>query len=372
MTSIKMAKLTEDLQICADHIKAGELVAFPTETVYGLGANALNPEAIQKIFLAKKRPLTDPVIVHISSWVEVESLINEPDLELLSLAESLAERFWPGPLTLVLRRSSLISDYLTAGTDFVGVRCPNHPTALSLINLSKCPIAAPSANLFAHVSPTRPSHVIDDFNNSDFSILVLDGGPCSFGIESTVAKFERIDGTLVLQVLRRGGINQEALQEALQDRAKVKVRQNFSGIDSSQEAPGQLLKHYSPNIETYLLTSNEDPIFLDNNQDLPQSPEKELENLGNIEETILIQFGSDNSRPGFKARVSLSENKNIPEAIQNLYNCLRIAEGLSGKLIVIEIGKLEGEHASALWDRIFRATSGREVIQKGKNILKLN
>lgn len=362
-----MSILTKDLSLCAEHIKSGDLVSFPTETVYGLGANALDPSSVQKIFLAKKRPLTDPVIVHISSWAEAESLIDEPDEEIKNLAQLLGTLFWPGPLTLVLRKSSLISTVLTAGTEFVGLRCPNHPIALDLIRRSGCPIAAPSANLFAHVSPTRPAHVMADFHDSDFKILVIDGGFCSFGIESTVAKFERTENSLQLVILRRGGITQPALQSALQEKAQVTIRQNYSGVDVQSEAPGQLLKHYSPNIETYLLTSEQDL------QD-PQDPQVSFlpthQELANIQESILIEFGNS-SLQGFKSRVSLSETQDVQEAIQNLYDCLRSAEENSGKIIVIKIDSIEGEHASALWDRVFRATSGRLVFSReGKIYLK--
>ena len=353
-----MSILTNDLFLCAEHIKSGDLVSFPTETVYGLGANALDPNSVRKIFLAKKRPLTDPVIVHLSSWAEVGPLVAEPDEDLMKLAQLLASLFWPGPLTLVLRKSPLISTVLTAGTEFVGLRCPNHPVALDLIQRSGCPIAAPSANLFAHVSPTRPAHVMADFHDSEFKILVIDGGFCSFGIESTVAKFERKDGVLQLVILRRGGVSQEALQNALQGKAQVTIRQNYSGVEVQSEAPGQLIKHYSPNIETYLLESQPDP-----------QPANQLE-LAKSEETVLIEFGNSGLQ-GFKSRISLSENQDVQEAIQNLYACFRAAEENSCKIIVIKVDSINGEYASALWDRVFRATSGRLVVaQEGKIYLK--
>lgn len=351
MSSINMAKITESLQECAVHIQQGHLVAFPTETVYGLGANALNPSAVQSIFLAKKRPLTDPIIVHISNWSEALPLISEPDTSIITIAESLAHHFWPGPLTLVLRHSPIISPILTAGTPFIGLRSPNHIQALSLINLSGCPIAAPSANLFSHVSPTKASHVYDDFHDSEFNIKILNGGQCSIGIESTVVKLLNTGSIIEAQILRRGGISEESLNNVLGNTAKVVVRQNYSGVDVANEAPGQLIKHYSPNVDCFLLEGGEIG-----------------EVVGKVEECVLVEFGMDEGA-GFLGRIGLSDKGDVEESMQGLYDCLRWAEGQHGKFIVLKVeNKLSGPLAPALWDRIFRATSGKKVVRVGEFI----
>ena len=351
MSSIKMAKISESLEECAEHIRSGHLVAFPTETVYGLGANALNPLAVQSIFLAKKRPLTDPIIVHITSWSEALPLISEPDQSIISVAHSLATKFWPGPLTLVLRHSPQISPILTAGTPFIGLRSPNHPQALSLISQSGCPIAAPSANLFSHVSPTKASHVFDDFHDSEFDIKILNGGQCTIGIESTVIKIINPDSGIEVQILRRGGISEENLISALGEGVKVTVKQNYSGVDVANEAPGQLIKHYSPNVECFLLENGESGEF-----------------VANVQETVLIEFGKDEDE-GWRARIGLSDKGDVEESMQGLYDCLRWAEVQNGKIIVVKVeNKLVGPLASALWDRIYRATSGRRVVRVGDNI----
>ena len=346
-----MAKLCSDLEICASHLRSGNLVAFPTETVYGLGANALDASSVLKIFSAKKRPLTDPVIVHVSCLSQALPLISETDPEVLALYTHLAASFWPGPLTLVAKASDLISPVLTANTGFVGIRLPNHPIARALIERAGVPIAAPSANLFSHVSPTTAQHVLDDFGDSEFDIRVIDGEKCAFGIESTVAKiYKEENGRVGIRVLRRGGVQEEDLRKAVGDRAEVWHKENYSGIETNNEAPGQLIKHYSPNVETYLLDEGEDG-----------------ERVCGCADAVFINFGCTEEER-CKASVSLSENGDTKEAVNNLYECLRWAEVQGGECIVIALKNMEGDHSLALWDRIFRATSGRKVVVHLGNI----
>lgn len=348
-----MAKICNDLEECAQHIQQGNLVAFPTETVYGLGANALDVSAVYKIFEAKKRPLSDPVIVHVSSLNQALGLTCEEDEDILRIFSYLATSFWPGPLTLVVKSGPLISPVLTANTGYVGLRHPNHPIARELIEKSGLPIAAPSANLFSHVSPTSASHVIDDFADSAFPIKVIDGDKCTFGIESTVAKIFKKDSEIVVQILRRGGVSEDALREKLAGQARVEHRENYSGVEVQQEAPGQMIKHYSPHIETYLLDVGEGN-----------------EEIARIEESVVIGF---NYQPESKCKAlrMLSVSGSCEEAINNLYECLRWAETQDGKIILMAVYLLEGPHAAALWDRIYRSTSGRRVVLiNGKICLK--
>lgn len=305
-----MANLCNDLNVCAGHIQNGDLVAFPTETVYGLGANALNELAVRKIFQAKKRPLTDPVIVHVNSVSEALALIDENDPEILQMYEHLALHYWPGPFTIISKAGSLISPILTANTGFVGIRCPNHPLAQALIREAGVPIAAPSANLFAHVSPTTADHVMIDFIDSEFNIKILDGGKCSFGIESTVAKLYRQNGSLCLTVLRKGGISEKNLQEFLAGRnIIVNSKQTFTAIETGNEAPGQLIKHYSPNIDTYLVSK------------IPLTGT--LHRLAGLDDAVVIDFNGLLSKINCKARHELSAYGEIEEAINNLYAALR-------------------------------------------------
>ena len=244
----------------------------------------------------------------------------------------------------------MIPDSLTANTGFIGLRAPNHPIAIQLIEKAKVPIAAPSANLFSHVSPTLAQHVIDDFFDSLFDIKVIDGKKCSFGIESTVAKICKENEEVVVKVFRRGGISEETLRKALNNRAHVYHLANFSGIETSNEAPGQLIKHYSPNVETYLLETGDTG-----------------DEICEASKAVLIDFNSKNFYE-FKAVIHLSECGNVDEAINNLYESLRIAEVQGGDCIVIGLNDMTGDHSLALWDRVFRATSGRKVVLKNDKI----
>ncbi len=195
------------IQTAAQIIRNGGLVAFPTETVYGLGADALNPAAVLSLFEAKRRPLDNPPIVHIAGASEVYKLAQEVSKK----AELLMREFWPGPLTLVFKRSNIVPDVTVAGLDTVAIRMPNHKVALALIKQSQCSIAAPSANLAGKPSPTTAKHVCEDLNGRIDAIL--DGGPTNIGVESTVLDLS-VDPPVLL---RPGGTTFEALKQVLGD-----------------------------------------------------------------------------------------------------------------------------------------------------------
>lgn len=218
------------IKIAAEEIKKGNLVAFPTETVYGLGADALNEKAVAKIFQAKGRPFIDPLITHIADIKELYKLSEQVS----PVALKLAKVFWPGPLTLVLRKSKLVSDIITAGLDTVAIRMPEDNIALSLIREAKTPIVAPSANLFGRISPTTAQHVADDLDGK--IEMIIDGGKTKVGVESTV-----LDITISpVQVLRAGGISLEKLQEVI---GQVKISKE---LEEGFRSPGMLNSHYSP------------------------------------------------------------------------------------------------------------------------------
>lgn len=212
-------------------IRAGGLVAFPTETVYGLGADGLNPAAVARIFAAKERPATDPLILHVAEPEALSLLV----LEVPPTAIELARRFWPGPLTLVLPKRPIVPDIVTAGLPTVAVRVPAHPVALALIRAAGTPIAAPSANRFGHTSPTTAQHVQDDLG--DRIDLILDAGPTSIGVESTVLDLTRPVPT----ILRPGGLPRETLEAVL---GPVAVQTRVA--EGPQPSPGLLPKHYAP------------------------------------------------------------------------------------------------------------------------------
>lgn len=211
-------------------LQEGGLVAFPTETVYGLGADALNPRAVARVFEAKERPTFDPLIVHVTDEAAARSLV----LDFPPMAERLTAAFWPGPLTLVLPKRPQVPDLVTSGIPTVALRCPAHPLALELLHAFGGPIAAPSANRFGHVSPTTAAHVRESLG--DRVGLILDGGPCRVGVESTVLSLA--GGAPML--LRHGGVPMEALEEVC---GTIRLPGEQEAVSAS---PGRLEKHYAP------------------------------------------------------------------------------------------------------------------------------
>jgi L-threonylcarbamoyladenylate synthase len=222
----------------AERIRAGDVVAFPTETVYGLGADATDGTAVARVFEIKDRPSFDPLIVHVASLDEVGGLVRELPGEALVLGR----RFWPGPLTLVLAKSARTPDLVTAGLPSVALRVPDHPVALELIRRARCPIAAPSANSFGRVSPTTAEHVFEQLG--DRVPLILDGGPCQVGIESTVLSLLGSPPEL----LRPGGISLEEIEAAV-------GRVNVPSTGAERLSPGRSTRHYAPSTPLALVDS---------------------------------------------------------------------------------------------------------------------
>ena len=224
----------------ADLLRAGELVALPTETVYGLGADALNPQAVAKIFAAKGRPADHPLIVHLPDAEHLQRWARAIPKEAIALARA----FWPGPLTLILKREEGVPDEVTGGQDTVGLRVPNHPVALALLAAFGSGIAAPSANRFGRISPTTAAHVREELG--DRVALVLDGGPCEVGIESTILDLSR--GTP--EILRPGAISTDAIARVIGRSVAVRGEPPAAAADAAGEAAprvsGALAAHYAP------------------------------------------------------------------------------------------------------------------------------
>lgn len=309
---------TKAYQRGAKLIAAGALVAFPTETVYGLGADATNEEAVGAIFKAKGRPTFNPLIVHVASLSAAKKLADfSPQ------AERLAEAFWPGPLTLVLpaRADSPVSDLATAGLDTVAIRVPAHPIAHEFLDESGRPIAAPSANRSGHVSPTTAQHVADDLG-SDVA-LIIDGGPSEVGLESTIVA---VKGKRV-QLLRPGGATIEDIERVTGGPVEI------VSTDSSQPtSPGQLESHYAPHI----------PVRL---------------NAHSVESgEALLAFGKP--LEGAAATLNLSESENLVEAAANLFAMMRRLDDKRFKDIAVMPVPVEGL-GRAINDRLQRAAAPR-------------
>lgn len=319
----------ENIKKGAKILKEGGLVAFPTETVYGLGANVFLPEAVARIFEVKGRPRFDPLIVHISRHGMVSRLFRE----IPPLAEMLMEKFWPGPLTLVLPKKEEVPDIVTAGLSTVAVRMPAHPVALKLIDWADVPVAAPSANRFGHLSPTQAEEVALDLGEG--VDLILDGGKTEIGVESTIIMIE--EGKVFL--LRPGGLSIEEIEKWV---GKIETPPSSPKVLS----PGTLKKHYAPRIPLYLFEGKIEELLLCD--------------LSGI--AIVSPFPIADSREEIKV---LSEKGDIREVASNLFSVLReLEEGPFRAIISLTVE--EKGLGRAIMDRLKRASSGYARVRKGK------
>lgn len=314
-----ISKLTNNLVIndAAKIIMDGGLVAFPTETVYGLGADAFNAKAVAKIFDIKGRPFFDPLIVHIASIDDLSKLA-------LNISEEvylLAKKFWPGPLTIVLPKKKEVPEIVTAGLLTVAVRMPAHPIALKLIKASGCPIAAPSANKFGCISPTTAAHVEKQLTGIDF---ILDGGSTKIGIESTVIYLNNNQ----IKILRHGAITVEEILEA------VPCLKIFNDPGFSAVSPGMLKAHYSPNKPMFIIGDS-----------LPQKYKRET--------GAILSFSGKDTR-GYKVVEYLTQNKDLKEYAANLFSALHRLEETDIEFIVAEPVPEQGL-GLAIMDRLRKA-----------------
>ena len=369
-----------------ERLRAGKLVAFPTETVYGLGAHALQHDAVLSIFRAKGRPLTDPLIVHVPDAAAAAGLVEVSTAETSALFGRLAQAFWPGPLTLVARAAPHVPEQVTAGTGFVGVRVPSHPVAQELLRVAGVPIAAPSANRFGHVSPSRAEHVRADLSESD--VLILDGGQCAVGVESTVLKLD--EGKI--HVLRPGGVGAAALQSFLEEEQRMAACGQVAGEEpgrgstdavaaaiivprrveqggKAMQAPGGLLTHYSPSgVDSFILRDSTTAAAAldggDADKDTEGSqatPTVATMKPEELRRSAVIDFGArlERLRDDVALYLELSASGDVQEAQQRLFEMLRETEQHSAVKIVLlpDFGAVP--NAEALADRCFRAASGR-------------
>lgn len=318
-------KIRDQIKIAAEIIRKGGLVAFPTETVYGLGADGLNPVAVAKIFEVKNRPTFNPLILHIENIDRLNTVCEIPG----DKVHDLIEEFWPGPLTLVLPKKTNVPEIVTAGLDTVAVRMPDNLIALELIKESDTPIAAPSANLFGQLSPTRAGHVQKQLG--DKIDMILDGGKCSIGIESTILLVENDDVTL----LRPGAIPLESIVEII---GEIKL---FPKRSERPNAPGQLPFHYSPQTPILMLT---------------------VENIEKHKDEKIgaIFFKENDSKFNFEKEIILSHNGSLSEAAANLFSTLHKLDDLQLDCILIEPFPQEGLGV-ALMDRIQKAVAKYEM-----------
>ncbi len=325
-----------DLNIAATLLKQGEAVAIPTETVYGLAANALDEKAVAKIFAIKSRPTFDPLIIHLSNFQEVEKYVKDVPEKLRVLADA----FMPGPLTLLLKKKDCISDLVTAGSPYVAVRIPAHPVAHALLKMVDFPLAAPSANPFGYISPTTASHVADQLG--DKISYILDGGPCKVGLESTIVALSPAGN---VEILRKGGLS---IDDISQVAGPVEMRQHSS---SKPDAPGMLTSHYAPKI----------PLIFGNIR----------EHTANYppERTGIISFTTPVDGIPAQHQIILSSAGNFEEAARNLFAGMRLLDQCALDVILAE--PVPERHLGlAINDRLKRAAADRSTAFHQRDAIK--
>ena len=318
-----MSIISKDIQKAIDLLTNDELVAIPTETVYGLAGNIFSETAIQKIFDTKKRPSFNPLIVHIPNVDYLPNVVKS----IPEKAKVLANHFWPGSMTLVLPKSEKIPNTITAGKNTVAVRVPNHPVTLDLLQQLNFPLAAPSANPFNSISPTKPEHVENYFKN-DIQ-MILDGGVCKSGLESTIIGFENDEPV----IYRLGALAIEDIEAVI---GKVSLKNKK---EENPDAPGMLAKHYAPKTKT---------LFTD---DVLQTIQNESDKKIGV-----LSFSNSYKNDTVLTEIILSKDKNISEAASKLYNAMHVLDAQNLDVIIIEKMPEIGLGVS-MNDRLQRASS---------------
>lgn len=318
-----MTVITKDISFAIHTLNEGKVVAIPTETVYGLAANIFDESAVKKIFEIKNRPNNNPLIVHLKSAEQLKEVAKD----IPPLAAQLASHFWPGALTLVLKKQDCISNWVTSNKNTVAIRVPNHPLTLELLRNLDFPLAAPSANPFGSISPTKALHVYDYFQN-DIDVI-LDGGNCKNGIESTIIGFEEEQPILY----RYGAIPIEEIEKIIGP-IKVHTKDN-----SAPSAPGMFTKHYAPKTKSFLV----------------EDIEKELESI-QFKKIGVLQFQNKLESPRPFVQYILSPTGDFKEASKNLYSYLHELDALGLDVLLIE--KLPNIHlGKSINDRLTRAVA---------------
>ncbi|MEM3578725.1 MAG: L-threonylcarbamoyladenylate synthase [Candidatus Bathyarchaeia archaeon] len=335
----------EVIRLAANIIKRGGLVAFPTETVYGLGADALNPKAVKALFRAKKRPPDNPPIVHVGNIQDVYRLAREVSPK----AEKLIDKFWPGPLTLIFKRSEIVPDMTVSGLDTIAIRMPMHNVALALIKESSCPVAAPSANLAGRPSPTTAQHVLEDLNGRIEA--VLDAGPTNIGVESTVLDLT-VDPP---QILRPGGTPYEVLKEVLGkvELHPVAVADRKVHVDEAR-SPGMRHRHYAPKTRMIIVEGDLEAVM---------KKVAELVDYYRRRKAKVGVLATDETAFSYRADVvkSLGSRRRLEEIAKNLFRLLREFD-IEGVDIIIAEGVPAEGLGLAIMNRL-RKASGYKIVK---------
>lgn len=322
----------EYIAAAADLLRAGELVGMPTETVYGLAADALNPEAVGRIFAAKGRPADHPLIVHLPDAEHLPRWASDIPREALALAKA----FWPGPLTLILKRDPCVPDEVTGGQDTVGVRVPGHPVALALLRAFDSGVAAPSANRFGRISPTTAAHVADELGER--VAMVLDGGACAVGIESTILD---LSGSAP-RVLRPGAISAADIAAVI-GRWPSSANHSATPPEGTPRVSGSLAAHYAPSTPLRLLP--------------PQALDAALDSALAVGRRVAVLSVAGNGQARADVRAWLDAPADARGYAHDLYANLRTLDGLGADLLLVTMPP-DGPEWDAVLDRLRRAAVG--------------
>lgn len=331
----------ENINLIKETIQSGELIAFPTETVYGLGADGLNEEAVKKIFQVKGRPQDNPLILHIENMEMLKELV-EGDL---SKAKDLIDKFWPGPLTLVLKKSKIVPEIITAGLDTVAIRMPNNEIALEIIKISNRPIAAPSANISGRPSPTDAKTCMEDLEGK--IPLIIDGGNTLVGLESTVLD---ITGEIPT-ILRPGAITLEDIQEILPN---VVVDKGILKSGEKPKSPGQKYKHYAPKAEAYLISGSSDE---EKESKIYEFLKKNKEKKVSLMVTSELYNKIDNLNLEI---IDLGSRENLEKIASEIFRSLRTLDKNCVDVILCEEITKEGI-GLAIMNRLEKSTQNRHI-----------
>lgn len=333
----------DSIAIAADVIRAGGLVAFPTETVYGLGANALDEHALARIYLAKERPANDPIIAHIADLSQLATLAVDIPMPIVT---QLADRFWAGALTIVLKRAPHVPANIATGLATIAIRMPAHPIAQALIRASGVPIAAPSANTFTRPSATTAYHVLEDLQNR--VDIVLDGGETTIGLESTVLDLTNPQQPIIL---RPGGVLMDDLREVIPN---VQLAPRFLQSDEASASPGQLLKHYSPRAKIKLFTGPLYSVILAM-KETAQAHQRRGEKVG-----LLVAQEDCHHLTECGIVYPLGKRDDLKTISHNLFAGMRQLDAQKVDVILTrDFGRVG--LGAALWDRLLRAAEGRVI-----------
>lgn len=326
---------SESLDFIAEELRSGKLVAIPTETVYGLGANGLDPAAVKKIFVAKNRPMDNPLILHIAEIDQIGQLtknVNQEDLDKL-------ERLWPGPLTVIFEKSDIIPDEVSCGLDTVAIRIPNHKICHEFLKSTKVPVAAPSANLSTKPSPTRAQDVIEDMDGRiDY---IIDGGPCEIGLESTVLDLSSENPT----ILRPGYYTKEGLSSYWPN---VSYDTALKDQNQTPKSPGQKYKHYAPNAQV--------EVYIGNKEAFKKIVESKLEDKS--KKIGIMAFEEDKVDNKISEYISLGSINDLSTMGQKIFTSLREMDHKEIDLILIH-GVEEKSFGISIMNRLRKSASGR-------------